>query len=470
MEGQLPLSNDRRSKNAVASTTDTAKDGSSTDERPPTNEHPPTEDGPSTEGGKFPGMRVVAGCFLSLMTTSGLAFYGIAVYLNAFSNEQSWSLSSISFATTVFFVVGGFVGLLAARMISRFDARHVMVGSAVLGAVALALLGQAQSQLQMYLIYVLFAFGFAGAGLVPVTTIVTRWFVRRRSIAISIASTGLSVGGMVITPIAKWITDEWGMSTATPILAIVWVVGTIPVIIFMIKPDPTKLGWLPDGKRIARNAKPPTLSGAAFSDAIRSRFFWLMTIGYVLLMASQVGGLQQLVKLAEERTGATAAAFATFVVAGTSVIARLVGGRIIHLMPMGRFTIILGTFQGLSLIAVSFTHNTVAFYLILVVFGATVGNILMLQSLIISQRFGVLNYAKLFSRSQLVVVLGTAGGPLLLGWLYDVGGNYQLSYLVAGIISIVGALVMLLAGPVNDHDDDPIPVAPPRKKRGAKAA
>ncbi|MFV0533125.1 MAG: MFS transporter [Cumulibacter sp.] len=414
-------------------------------------------EGPA-KGATFPGMRVVAGCFLSLMTTAGLAFYGIAVYLNAFSNEKSWSLSSISFATTVFFVVGGVVGLLVARLITRFDARVVMTGGATLGAVALALLGQASSPAQMYLVYVLFACGFGGAGLVPVTTIVTRWFIQRRSVAISIASTGLSVGGMVITPIAKWMTDHWGLSTATPILAVVWLLGTVPFIMLLIKPDPIKLGWLPDGKRIVQGSNPPAPTGAKYADAIRSRFFWLMTIAYVMLMAAQVGGIQQLVKLAEERTGATAAAFATFVVAGMSVVARLVGGRIIHLMPMGRFTVILGVFQGLSLVAVSFTHNAVLFFLLLLVFGATVGNILMLQSLIISHRFGVLDYARLFSRSQLIVVLGTAGGPLLLGWLYDLSGTYQISYLVAGCISIAGAAVMHMAGPVNDHDDDPIKV------------
>ena len=53
----------------------------------------------------FPGWRVVAGCFIVLMVNSGLAFYGLAVYLNAFSKEQGWTLGSISFATTIFFIV-----------------------------------------------------------------------------------------------------------------------------------------------------------------------------------------------------------------------------------------------------------------------------------------------------------------------------------------------------------------------------
>ena len=70
---------------------------------------------------KFPGWSVVTGCFLVLTTISGLGFYGLAVYLNAFSNEKGWSLSSISLATTVFFVVGGGVGVLVARLIARIS-------------------------------------------------------------------------------------------------------------------------------------------------------------------------------------------------------------------------------------------------------------------------------------------------------------------------------------------------------------
>ena len=169
---------------------------------------PPTP--PVVATGRFPGWWVVVGCFTVLGVTSGLGFYGLAVYLNAFSKEQGWELSTISFATTLFFIVGGFVGLVIARFIARYDVRYALVGGGVLGGAALAVLGQVTEQWQLFAVYALFAVGFASAGLVPATTVVTRWFHRRRSVALSVASTGLSVGGIVLTPVAKALLDDRG--------------------------------------------------------------------------------------------------------------------------------------------------------------------------------------------------------------------------------------------------------------------
>ncbi len=70
---------------------------------------PASADAPA---GNFPGWRVVAGCFTVLTTSSGLGFYGLAVYLNALSKERGWDVSSISLATTWFFFVGSIVGIL----------------------------------------------------------------------------------------------------------------------------------------------------------------------------------------------------------------------------------------------------------------------------------------------------------------------------------------------------------------------
>src|SRR5690606_32382338 len=128
------------------------------------------------------------------------------------------------------------------------DARAVVATGGLIGAAALALLGQVDQKWQLYLVYGLFAVGFSAAGMIPATTIVTRWYHRHRSIALAVASTGLSVGGVLLTPVSKTYLDHVGLSTGTPVLAIAWLLGTVPVALLMIKPEPERYGWLPDGE------------------------------------------------------------------------------------------------------------------------------------------------------------------------------------------------------------------------------
>ena len=384
-----------------------------------------------------------------LCVSSGLSFYGLAVYLNVFSNEQGWSLASISLATTVFFVVGGIVGLWIARIIAKRDVRVVLVLGGVLGGLALAVLGQVQERWQLYAVYAVFAVGFSAAGLIPVTTVVTRWYHLRRSVALSVASTGLSVGGILLTPLAKWLIDSNGLAASTPILAVIWVAGIVPFALWLVRPDPESLGWRPDGERVRSDTAAFVPSGVPYHDATRSRFYRAVTAGYVLMLGAQVGGIQQLVKLTEERTSAEAATYATIALASMSVAARLAGGRLITNLPMARITVVLGGVQAFSLAWLAFADSVVPLFLAILVFGATVGNILMLQPLLVAERFGVLDYPRIFSRSQFLTMFGTAGGPLLLGWLYDNAGGYRTSYLVAAGCSLTGAAVLSTGGPAT---------------------
>ncbi len=397
----------------------------------------------------FPGWRVVTGCFIVLTTSSGLGFYGLAVYLNALSNERGWDVSSISLATTWFFFVGGIVGVWAARLIVRYDIRAVVTAGAVVGGVALAALGQVREQWQLFVVYGVFATGWALAGLVPMTTVVTRWFHTRRSVALSVASTGLSAGGILITPAAKWLLDRQGLEAGTPWLGALFIVGIAPFVLWLVRPDPESLGWLPDGDRVTPGGTAPVVTGTPYREAIASRFFLFVTIGYILALGSQVGGIQQLVKLVEERTTAGTAALATLVLAGTSVVARLIGGRIVASLPMIPFTASLAALQMVAMVWLAFAMSTTAIFGAILLFGATIGNILMLQPLLIAERFGVLDYPKIYSRAQLLGLIGTAGGPLLLGWLYDLAGGYRASYIVAGVLSLCGAVAVMFAGPAE---------------------
>jgi len=400
----------------------------------------------------FPGWWVVGGCFLILFFGSSLGFYGMSVYLNALSNEHpDWNVSSISIATTFFFLIGGLWNVVVARLIATYDVRHVSYGGAIVGALALLGLGQVQQQWQLFVVYGVFAIAWSSSGLTLATTVVTRWFHSKRASAIAAASSGLSVGGIVLSPIIKSLIDSQTLHGAAPVLALLWLFGMSIPTFLLIRAEPGPLNWMPDGE-----PRPDDhildLPGTPMSVAVRTRFFWIVTIGYVLVMGSQVGAIQQIVKLVEERTTKETAALATSVLSGASVIFRLIGGRIIPKFPLAKFMVFIAVVQGSAIILIGQMHNQVALFIAIGLFGAMVGNVLMMQSLLIAQRFGVKDYARISARSGLVSLTGTAIGPILIGSIRDSAGNYDTPYLVAGLISLVGAGLLVFSGPAEAED------------------
>jgi cyanate permease len=109
--------------------------------------------------------------------------------------------------------------------------------------------------------------------------------------------------------------------------------------------------------------------------------------------------------------------------------------------------------QGTAIVLIGQADSTVPLFLSIALFGAMVGNVLMMQSLLIAQRFGVKDYARISSRSGLISLTGTAVGPILIGSIRDSSGNYTLPYLVAGLVSLAGAALFTLSGPAEATDD-----------------
>ena len=397
----------------------------------------------------FRGWWVVTGVFVMLLVTAGVGFYGLAVYLRALTVEQGFSVGAVSGATAVFFLVSGIVGIPVAALISRHDPRPVIAVGAAACGVSLFLLGRVQEVWQVYLVYALFGAGFAASSLVPGTTLVTRWFARRRSVALSVASTGLSAGGVVLTPLVATAIDRYGLSAVTPWLALVLVLGVVPVTALLLRPSPEALGLLPDGDPAPPPGQRAAYRGVLATEALRTRFFAAVTMAHLLAMLAQVGGIAHLYNLVAERTDAGFAKYAVSLLAVSSLVGRLAGGWVSGRTSMRGLAIVLMVGQAAALVALSVLDGRTALLMTTVGFGLTVGNLLMLHPLLLAERFGVRDYGRIYSRSQLVATLGVAGGPLFIGALYDVVGGYGIAFTVAAGASVAAAVVLSLSGPTH---------------------
>ena len=405
----------------------------------------------------FRGWWVVTGVFVMLLVTAGIGFYGLAVYLRALTTEQGFSVGAVSGATAVFFLVSGLTGLPVASYMAQRDPRPMIALGALASGVSLVLLGQVSEVWQVYAVYALFGAGFAASSLVPGTTLVTRWFSRRRSIALSVASTGLSAGGVVLTPAVATFIDRYGLSDVAPWLGLALVLGVVPVTALLLRPSPEALGLLPDGDPAPPAGSPAAFAGTSAIEALRTRFFASVTLAHLLAMLAQVGGIAHLFNLVADRADPGLAKAALSLLAVSSLVGRLAGGAFVARTSMRGFALVLMLAQAASLVGLAVTASRTSLLVLTVAFGLTVGNLLMLHPLLLAERFGVRDYGRIYSRSQLVATLGVAVGPAAIGVLHDALGGYGAAFALAGLASVVAAAVLAASGPTRV----PAPVVSP---------
>lgn len=396
------------------------------------------------------GWWIVAGVFLVLTVSSGFGFYNLSVYINVLAAARGFSVTDVSVAVSLFFVVGGVAGMAVARLIERHDVRWVMLGGALMAGTALALVGFARSLWQLYLLFLVFGTGNAAVSIVPATTLVTRWFPgANRSIALSIASTGLSFGGIALTPLCARLLNEWGVAAAMPWFGAAFFLLVLPFVLWVVRSHPP--------------AAPQRLDGAAgapdwsYRDAVRSRFFLLLTAGYVICMGSQVGGIAHLYNRAEQVADYRGAALAVQALTAMSILGRFAGGWLVTRVPIRQFTLGNLVGQGLGLALIATAGGTGQVLAGAAIFGSTVGNLLMLQPLWLAEAFGGPAYARIFSLANAVTVLGVAAGPVVLGAIYDAAG-YRPGYLTATLGSLAALVLIASAGAAPAQ---PLPVGEP---------
>lgn len=401
----------------------------------------------------FRGWLVVAGVFCLMAIAAGLGFYNASVYVEVLVAERGVPVAIASAGSATFFVAFGLVGLPVSRWIAERDPRPVMLGGAVVGGLALLWLGAASGTWEIFGVFGLLGVAFCGISFVPGTLLVNRWFERHRALALTLATTGLSVGGIAITPASAGAIERADLAAVTPWLALIWTLGASLVVLVAIRPWPRALGLAPDGAPPGadRGATPEseavavgTLSPA---QVYRSATFRWLTGGVTLLMLSQVGAMAHLYGIGVTRVDHATASLAVSTVATSSVVGRFAGIWVLRHLDALHFMVLLAGLQIGSMAVLAVDAGRPGLLLATSVFGLSVGNLLILVPVVLVESFGIAPYARIYAMNQFLGALGVAAGPVLFGGMRDLFGDYT-----AGAAAACGASLLatsLLVGAVR---------------------
>src|SRR5260221_12787942 len=134
---------------------------------------------------------------LALMTMGGSGMYSMAVALPPLQAEFAIARGDASLPFTFTMIGFGLGGVLMGRLSDRFGVIvPVLVGAVSLGVGFIAA-SFSQNLFQFTAVHVLLIGGGTSCTLVPLAADITRWFTRRRGIAVGIVMSGNYLAGTV---------------------------------------------------------------------------------------------------------------------------------------------------------------------------------------------------------------------------------------------------------------------------------
>mgnify|MGYP000097278079 CR=1 FL=1 len=361
---------------------------------------------------------------LSILWGSIFTFTVYAGELAAAFGLTGFQTSGVfSFGTAAFFIVGGSVGILVARV----PLRPVVgaAGLAIAGSVLLLqVVGSYAGLLAAFALY-----GLAGGTIFVLTlSLVPQWFDRYQGTAMGLTVTGNGIGVQVFPFVWLWLFERTSIQRAFLVVG-----GAAALVVLAATVVYRRPPWVRGGETVAVDLAwvRSLLANPRFVAA------WVgLVLGwawYFLLSAGLVD------VLTEAGIARSLAATAFGLVGGVSVASRVASGALADRIG-ARETLVSGVaLAALGLVVLAFTTAPTSMYLALVTFGAGLGAIAALYSPVVIRAFDPENATAVTGIFTYCSAVAGFLTPLGINGLYRATGGYDLPLLVLAALTFVGA-------------------------------
>jgi MFS family permease len=390
----------------------------------------------------FRGWIIVAGAFVVLFLAYGTQ-YAFGVFFSALLAEFHWSRASLSGAFSLYAFVYSAFGLVAGRLTDRFGPRVVIATGGVLLGAGLAGMAGVTALWQPYLLYGAVAALGMSTAYVPCNATVVRWFVRRRGLAVGLASAGGSLGTFVLPPVAHWLVSALGWRRAYLVFGAV-IFLALAVVATVMRRDPESMGLHPDGA--APSVAAGSLHGWTVRRAVRTSAFWALFVIFGLHWVPVFIPLVHLVPLARD-LGVEPLRAATLVslVGIAAVLGRLTMGWVSD--RVGR-RVILGVglvVQAAAFVALGLAAGLPGLAAAALLFGFSYATVSTIFPAMVGDFFGRVHAGGVVGLLFGLAAPTAALGPVAAGWIYDRFGGYGLAFWLSAAINLAALALLGLA-------------------------
>lgn len=374
----------------------------------------------------------------------GVIYYAFTVFITPMEADLGWSRGELSGAFSLFLLMTGLMAFPVGWWLDKRGPRLLMtLGST--GATLLVLMWSQVNSLPEFML-IMTLMGCCGAAILyePAFAVIAAWFTHKRGTAMAIVTFTAGFASTIFIPLSDALLVAFGWRQAVFMLGALLGIITIPLHLLILRGKPADLGLLPDGKVSRSETKPA--SSVSLGMALRSRFFWLMTLAFALstlsISALRVHFIPLLISLGIQ---SSAAALASGSIGIMQVIGRMIFAPIEARFSARTMTIGVFALLALSLTILLFGPSPPWIILFIALFGMAVGTHTLTRPLMVADAYGASFYGRISSVMVIALTMARTFAPFAAGLIFDLFHSYgPVLVSAAGFSALSLCLILLL--------------------------
>ncbi|MBJ22793.1 MAG: hypothetical protein CL933_25560 [Deltaproteobacteria bacterium] len=385
-----------------------------------------------------PALKVVLG---SMTAQLGLGCMYLSQTLTpAVLAEFGWSRGDFMAAGSPRTFVAALASPIIGMLTHRFGARPVVAVSLFLLGSVYALTSRIDALWHVFALSVCLGVVVAGVGDIAVGTVISKWVHRSRGLALGLVYSGSNLGGLIVSILGAWWLLEYGWRSAYLGVGLGALGLLLPISLWLIRDPP--VGFVPSGLESTDSremVRVDSVEEVAFSDAIRSRDFWVLGIALFFFYFYYIGLTSNLVLFLTDQGISIARASASFGVTVFLGVTSKVGiGLFADRWPAKIALLVnfaLVALASFLLLGIPFTG---ALPLFVVIHGVATAAQNVVYPLVVAERFGTRSMAQIYGALMLALLPGGVLGPIFAGYLFDLQGSYELAFQIFAFLNVLG--------------------------------